>query len=52
VAKSAGVIDPVEPAKVMAAVKAAGCTLTHILTTHDHWDHAGGNETMVKLCKE
>lgn len=23
--------------------------LTTVLTTHHHWDHAGGNEKLVKL---
>ncbi|CAH1789670.1 unnamed protein product [Owenia fusiformis] len=42
------VVDPVEPDKVLAAVKEEGVNLTTVLTTHHHWDHAGGNENLVK----
>ena len=35
------VIDPSQAAPVLAAL--AGRTLTHILNTHHHWDHVGGN---------
>ena len=35
--------------KVVAAVKEEGVNLTTVLTTHHHWDHAGGNEKLVKL---
>ena len=42
-------VDPVEPAKVMTAVDSLGCTVKYILTTHNHWDHAGGNEEMSNL---
>jgi len=36
--------------KVLAAANAAGVRITHILTTHSHWDHAGGNlELLSKL---
>lgn len=33
---------------VMAAAAKAGVTITHVLTTHKHWDHAGGNAEMHK----
>ena len=35
------VVDPSEAAPVMKAL--AGRKLTHILNTHHHWDHVGGN---------
>lgn len=38
-----GVIDPSEAGPVLEALDAAGWTLTHILNTHHHWDHTGGN---------
>lgn len=44
----AAIVDPVEPQKVVAAVKKHGVKLTTVLTTHHHWDHAGGNEDLVK----
>lgn len=37
------VVDPSEAAPVRAALKRAGLTLTHILNTHHHSDHCGGN---------
>ncbi|KAJ8957416.1 hypothetical protein NQ318_004896 [Aromia moschata] len=46
--KQAAVVDPVEPDTVLAAVQAEGVNLTKVLTTHHHWDHAGGNEDLVK----
>uniref|UniRef100_A0A3Q2Z5E0 Hydroxyacylglutathione hydrolase, mitochondrial n=1 Tax=Hippocampus comes TaxID=109280 RepID=A0A3Q2Z5E0_HIPCM len=47
--KEAAIVDPVEPVKVVEAVRKHGVRLTTVLTTHHHWDHAGGNEKMVKL---
>lgn len=49
--KEAAVVDPVEPDTVLEAVEAEGVNLTKILTTHHHWDHAGGNEQLVKKSK-
>lgn len=40
------VVDPSEPGPVIAALKAKGLTLTHILNTHHHFDHIGGNEAL------
>jgi hydroxyacylglutathione hydrolase len=37
------VIDPSEPEPVKAALKKRGWNLTHILNTHHHLDHTGGN---------
>ena len=47
--KEAAVVDPVEPEKVMNAIKEENLSLTTVLTTHHHWDHAGGNEQIFKL---
>ncbi|XP_029433425.1 hydroxyacylglutathione hydrolase, mitochondrial isoform X1 [Rhinatrema bivittatum] len=47
--KEAAIVDPVQPQKVVDAVKKHGVNLTSVLTTHHHWDHAGGNEKLVKL---
>ncbi|XP_048755690.1 hydroxyacylglutathione hydrolase, mitochondrial-like [Ostrea edulis] len=47
--KQCAAVDPVEPEKIMKAIKEEGCTLTTILTTHHHWDHASGNDKLVKL---
>jgi hydroxyacylglutathione hydrolase len=37
------VVDPSEPGPVKAALRARGWKLTHILNTHHHLDHTGGN---------
>ncbi|KFM77441.1 Hydroxyacylglutathione hydrolase, mitochondrial, partial [Stegodyphus mimosarum] len=47
--KKAGIVDPVEPKKVLQAVSEEGVELTTVLTTHHHWDHAGGNAELIKL---
>ncbi|XP_076998336.1 hydroxyacylglutathione hydrolase, mitochondrial isoform X3 [Tamandua tetradactyla] len=47
--REAAVVDPVQPQKVLEVVKKHGVRLTTVLTTHHHWDHAGGNEKLVKL---
>lgn len=44
----AGVVDPAQPDVVAAAIEAEGVELTHILVTHHHWDHSGGNLEMKK----
>jgi hydroxyacylglutathione hydrolase len=37
------VVDPSEPGPVREALAKKGWTLTHILNTHHHLDHTGGN---------
>ena len=37
------VVDPSEPGPVRAALARNGLRLTHILNTHHHFDHTGGN---------
>jgi hydroxyacylglutathione hydrolase len=41
--ESCAVVDPSEAAPVQAALKRRGWKLTHILNTHHHLDHCGGN---------
>ena len=36
-------VDTPDPNSINDALSAEGWTLTHILNTHHHWDHAGGN---------
>jgi hydroxyacylglutathione hydrolase len=36
-------IDTPDPDAILAALEQKGWTLTHILNTHHHADHAGGN---------
>jgi hydroxyacylglutathione hydrolase len=38
-----GIVDPSEAAPVLAAAAARGWRLTHIINTHHHHDHTGGN---------
>lgn len=42
-------VDPVEPEKIQDVVKRENLKLKYILTTHHHWDHAGGNYRMTRL---
>jgi hydroxyacylglutathione hydrolase len=42
-------VDPVEPEKLLKRVSEEGVKLTTVLTTHHHWDHAGGNGKLAKL---
>ena len=43
---STAVIDTPEVAPINSALAEKGWTLTHILNTHHHFDHAGGNEAL------
>jgi hydroxyacylglutathione hydrolase len=40
------VVDPSEAAPIEAALEVRGLKLTHILNTHHHWDHSGGNREL------
>src|SRR5262247_3621122 len=40
---AAAALDPSEAAPVLAAARDRGWQLTHVLNTHHHWDHVGGN---------
>jgi hydroxyacylglutathione hydrolase len=42
------VVDPSEPGPVRAALAKTGWTLSHILNTHHHLDHCGGNLDLKK----
>ena len=45
------VVDPSEPGPVQMALKANGWRLTHILNTHHHYDHTGGNAALKETFK-
>jgi len=45
--KKAAVVDPVDPNKVLNAVAEEEVQLAAVLTTHHHFDHAGGNKKLV-----
>lgn len=40
-------VDPLDHEKCLAAARERGFEVTHILNTHEHHDHIGGNEAMV-----
>lgn len=50
--QDAAIVDPVNPETVLEAVQQEKVNLKSVLTTHHHWDHAGGNEKLVSLFKE
>lgn len=37
---------------MVQAAKKEDATITHVLTTHHHGDHAGGNEAISKMIKD
>jgi len=41
-------VDPLDYGKCLAAAAERGWTITQILNTHEHHDHTGGNDAMVK----
>lgn len=41
-------VDPVEPEKLLSAVAEEKVKLSCVLTTHHHWDHAGGNKELIE----
>lgn len=49
--RKAAIVDPVEPKSVLKAAEEENVDLTTVLTTHHHWDHAGGNSELVSLKK-
>jgi len=46
--KTALAVDPAGPSEMLVAIKKEDVTLTTILTTHHHGDHAGGNSELSK----
>ena len=46
-AGATAVVDPAEAPPVIAALERRGLQLTHILNTHHHFDHIGGNAELV-----
>lgn len=45
--KKAAAIDPYDVKKVQISAEEHGVELVSVLTTHHHYDHAGGNEEFV-----
>jgi hydroxyacylglutathione hydrolase len=46
VTNACAVIDPAEAAPVLEEAQRLGWTITHVLNTHHHFDHTGGNEAI------
>lgn len=47
--KEGVVIDPgAEPEKILATIKAKGIRVLHVLNTHGHFDHIGGNRRVTE----
>ncbi|KAK3552261.1 hypothetical protein QTP86_006080 [Hemibagrus guttatus] len=46
--KEAIAVDPAVPHRLLEILKREGVTLTAVLTTHHHWDHARGNGALLK----
>ncbi|XP_055936464.1 hydroxyacylglutathione hydrolase, mitochondrial-like [Argiope bruennichi] len=42
-------IDPVEPKKILDTLAAEGAELKAVITTHHHFDHAGGNKQISEV---
>mmetsp|Transcript_14631 Transcript_14631/g.24373 ORF Transcript_14631/g.24373 Transcript_14631/m.24373 type:complete len:273 (-) Transcript_14631:409-1227(-) len=47
--KQAAAVDPVDARECVQAAAAEGVTIVMALTTHHHYDHAGGNKELKKL---
>ena len=41
------IVDPLDPAKCLAAARASGFSITQVLNTHEHRDHTDGNAGVV-----
>jgi hydroxyacylglutathione hydrolase len=41
-------VDPLDHEKCLARAKTLGFTITQIVNTHEHRDHTGGNDAMVR----
>jgi len=44
-------VDPLDHEKCLAISKLNGWQITQILNTHEHFDHTGGNEAVVKATR-
>lgn len=49
VTKQAAAVDPADADICAAAANTLGVSITTVLTTHHHYDHAGGNKEMKRL---
>jgi hydroxyacylglutathione hydrolase len=47
--KQVAVVDPVDPLMIKKVLDHEQASVSMILTTHHHWDHASGNNKMKEL---
>lgn len=47
--REAAAVDPYDVERVLGEAKARGLSVTAILNTHEHWDHAGKNAAMKAM---
>ena len=40
-------VDPLDHEKCLATAKRKGWQITHVINTHEHFDHTGGNEAVI-----
>ncbi|HCU90431.1 MAG TPA: hydroxyacylglutathione hydrolase [Gammaproteobacteria bacterium] len=40
-------VDPLDHKKCLATAKDKGWQITHVINTHEHFDHIGGNEAVI-----
>ena len=48
--RTAAAVDPADPYTIKDVADRLQLTITHVLTTHKHHDHAGGNLVLQKKC--
>ena len=41
-------VDPLDHEQCLRIAKEAGYDIRHVLNTHEHWDHIGGNQAIVE----
>lgn len=46
---TAALVDPATPVPLVTLAAKLGANITTSLTTHKHWDHAGGNKQLAQL---
>jgi len=49
--REAAAIDPLDHQVVLQRAKELGWTITSIINTHEHHDHIGGNESVIKATR-
>ncbi|MBZ0254400.1 MAG: MBL fold metallo-hydrolase [Candidatus Methylomirabilis sp.] len=45
--RKAAAVDPLDVGLILETARREGLAITHVLNTHTHWDHVGGNEELL-----